>query len=79
MSLPELDMYIHCKECIQDSGGLGENAEPYTQYLEVGTKNKNELWINCKVHKKPITAFKVIAQASDTCDCCASKEGETNE
>lgn len=78
MALPELDMYIHCKECIQDSGGLGAMSEPYTQYLEVGTKNKNELWINCKVHKKPITAFIIIPNAAmpSECDCCSTSEEE---
>ena len=78
MALPELDMYIHCKECIQDSGGLGAMSEPYTQYLEVGTKNKNELWIHCKVHKKPITAFIIIPNEAmpSECDCCSTSEEE---
>lgn len=76
MALPELDMYIHCKECIQDSGGLGPMSESYTQYLEVGTKNKDELWINCRVHKKPITAYIIKLNKAVTCDCCSTSEEE---
>ena len=62
--LPQLDGYVHCKKCIQETGD-----EPYTQYIEVGVKDNTDLYVNCKIHDMVIGTF-VIQPIDTECDCC---------
>ena len=62
--MPVLDVYIHCKSCVIESG---DNL--YTQLLEVGVKDNTDLYVNCKKHDDVITMFK-IEPVKTECDCC---------
>ena len=48
----ELDAYVHCRECVMESGD-----EPYTQHIEVGVINQNTLVVNCNIHDELIGSF----------------------
>ena len=49
----ELDAYVHCRECVMESGD-----QPYTQHIEVGVINQNTLVVNCNIHDEGIKSFK---------------------
>ena len=69
--LGALDGYVHCKTCIDETGGI--DGSVYKQQLEVGVKNETELFVNCTYHKLVIGRF--IIQPVDTkCDCCDEQD-----
>lgn len=66
--LGALDGYIHCKACIDETGGVDGSA--YRQQLEVGVRNHpNELYVNCTYHKLVVGKFAIRFSVPE-CDCC---------
>jgi hypothetical protein len=61
----ELDAYVHCRECVMESGD-----EPYTQHIEVGVINQNTLVVNCNIHDELIGSFSLEQTIDDSCSCC---------
>jgi hypothetical protein len=73
----EFAQYVHCKLCIQETGGA--KGRSYTQLLEVGIffeDNKTWVGVNCNRHNEKVARWEINtlnpkqSAFDNECDCC---------
>jgi hypothetical protein len=71
------DQYVHCKLCVQETGGV--KGRRYTQLLEVGVffeDNKTWVGVNCNRHNEKVARWEINtlntnqSSTDNECDCC---------